>query len=168
MTPSQHHQGYRSFYYYHEHLVREPGKWQNPVHDQSLPKKCQQILTVLTVLTQPKTLFSHLSLKLKLQCSCIYWCDHTASHGTPATYIYTEDIVGTSRIRDIYYASANISVLAERYICPKGGVTSHSPSLFYKKIARIWTPRSSTHLHSDPNNQIFLWLLLCSLSYKWL
>lgn len=63
------------------------------------------------------------------------------------TYIYTVHTVYTREMEDIYYASANISVLAERYRCPQGSVTSHSPSLFYKKMARIWTPRSSTHLH---------------------
>lgn len=34
---------------------------------------------------------------------------------------------------DIYYTSANISMLAEQYKCPEGSVASHSPSLFHKK-----------------------------------
>lgn len=52
-------------------------------------------------------------------------------------YTYRVDTVDTREMGDIYYAIANISMLAERYRCPKGGVTSHSPSLFYKKMARI-------------------------------
>lgn len=77
-----------------------------------------------------------------------------ASHGITQHTVYTREM------GNILYTSAIIGVLAERYRCPKGSVTSHSPSVFYKKIARICTPRSSTHLHSEPNNLIFLWLLL--------
>lgn len=46
---------------------------------------------------------------------------------------HTADAVDARAMGDICYASANISVLAERYRCPEGSVTSHSASLLFTK-----------------------------------